>query len=185
MGARPLNHIAIALVMGATILLAGCAPIGAVTDGVPDATPAPVGDVLGRLPHTITVEERVVVFDRETVPETPRDEYSVREAATAPEPDEDPIAYIERILVQRLAADYIVDQPEFYDYTVSFYPLDDDGVSAFVRVSNIPDDAIGASEERFDLSFADEQWRLTWYGMRHFCRRPNQEFWAPVDELCP
>jgi hypothetical protein len=176
--------LVVLLAIGIANAIVGCRPPDAVDNDVP-MRPAQVQTVLDRLPHTVRIEDREAVIDRETVPQTERDEYSAQEAPTEPREDEDPVDYVERILVDRLSEEHIAAQARFFDHEASAYPLDDEGVVVFLRVSDIPDDSIGATEERFDLISVDGRWRLEWYGARHFCRRPGQEFWAPADELCP
>lgn len=172
--------VAAGLAVLPVVWLAACRP--AIVDET-TAWPA-VQAALDRLPHTVTVEGRTAVFDDHTLPQEARDQYSVREAGTRPRTGEDPVDYVERILRIRLSQ-VELDEPGLYHYAASFHLFEATGVTAIVRVSDIPDDSIGASEERFDLVLDEGEWTLDWYGQRRFCRRPGREFWAPADQLCP
>jgi hypothetical protein len=177
---RGIRIVAAGLAVLPVVWLAACRPASV---DEPTARPA-VQAVLDRLPHTVTVEGRAAVLDDHTLHQEARDQYSVREAGTLPRPGEDPVDYVERILRIRLSQ-VELDEPGLYRYAASFHPFGAAGVTAIVRVSGLPDDSIGASEERFDLVPDEGEWTLDWYGQRHFCRRPGREFWAPADQLCP
>jgi hypothetical protein len=142
-------------------------------------------DVLAALPRTVTIGDRTVVMDRDTVPQADREEYSQQEAPLPVEAGETPIEYVTRYLEGQLSLEHIVQQPEFFAYTVSFYARNEEGVSAYVRVMNIPDDSVGGGEERFDFSLRNNEWEVDWYGERVFCRRMDEEFWQPANLLCP
>jgi hypothetical protein len=144
-----------------------------------------VENTIDRLPYSTTLGGRVIAFDGDSLDESSRDQYSQRDATTLPQNNDDPVDYIENILRFRLTQDEIMQEPDLYNNQVAFYEYEDNGVTAYVRVSNIPDDSVGAVEERFDLVYEDNNWKLDWYGVRQFCRRPDQEFWAPLDQPCP
>jgi hypothetical protein len=151
-----------------------------------------VDQVIGELPHEMTVGQRTIVFDRQTVEQLPRGEYAQREVPLSMRANEDPIEYIERFLEMQVGEEFIQDQPEFFDYEVSFYRFDSQiedenlgrGVSAYVRVTNIPDDSVGGAEGRIDFIVQNNNWMADWYGERVFCRRPAPGNWQPADELC-
>lgn len=121
-------------------------------------------------------------------------------------PDETPIDFIERFLKERTPSEEeLVSYPDnIYSFSASFYemneeevreyPADDgktdevakEGVSAYVRIMDIPDDSIGGNESRFDFTVSSTGgWIFVWHGERNFCRRPDQEFWQPANQPCP
>ncbi|MDG5767239.1 hypothetical protein QA596_07170 [Balneolales bacterium ANBcel1] len=121
-------------------------------------------------------------------------------------PGESPVVFMERILADQMPPMEELDAyPEsMYRYYVSFHPMDEDeaaarpsadrpdadpaeeGVSAYIRVMNFPDDSVGGRETRYDFIVSDGgDWILVWQGEGSFCRRPGQEFWQPADQLCP
>jgi hypothetical protein len=140
--------------------------------------------VMNRLPRQFSVMGRTVRMDRQTVSQNPRTDYSIRDATTLPQPNEDPVSYIERVMRVRADRPEVQDQDDFYEFAASFYPSNG-GILGFLNVANIPDDSIGETEERFEFVFVNSQWSLNWYGARHFCRRPLPGNWQPEDELCP
>jgi hypothetical protein len=138
-----------------------------------------------KLPRQFTVGQRAIRLDRQTVAQTERAVFSIRQATTVPRSIEDPVDYIERIIRTRLDQEHLRDTFEGYTFNASFYPLGETGITAILRVADIPDDSIGATEERFEFSYAQNRWTLDWYGERHFCRRQGLEEWRPADQLCP
>jgi hypothetical protein len=121
-------------------------------------------------------------------------------------PGEGPIEFIERVAQERMPTQETLEQyPDtLYSLSASLhpmpethvrnYPITDDpdadpaqeGISAYVRMMNIPDDSVGGSEERYDFIVTESgSWLLVWIGERTHCRRPDQEFWQPADQLCP
>jgi hypothetical protein len=142
--------------------------------------------VLGELPREVTVEQRTVTLEENTIEESPRNDYAEREPRFNLQNDEDPIAYIERYLENELQRQEVQNQAESYNYTVSFSRLDDrDGIMVLVRVMDVPDDSIGGNETRFDFTFRDNNWDIDWVGEQVFCRRPGAENWQPADRPCP
>ncbi len=134
------------------------------------------------------------------------DETRLVEGQTPPEPGYTPISFVEHFLENTVPPQEELDMygEDMYQYSVSLYPLDEDtasqypaddgetdqmaeeGVSAYVRAMNFPDDSIGGNEQRFDFIVTSEGgWVLVWHGERNFCRRMDQEFWQPANELCP
>jgi len=122
------------------------------------------------------------------------------------EPGETPVEFVERILEQQIPPQDELDaySEEMFQYYASFYSLDEDilidypasdhedaepaeeGLSAYIRAMNFPDDSVGGSESRYDFIVSEDgSWILVWIGERTFCRRPGQEFWQPADQLCP
>ncbi len=134
------------------------------------------------------------------------DEVRLVETDVEWEPGESPIEYVERFLEERIPPEEELDAytDEMYQYSASFYLLDEEiaaeypaadqadaraaqeGVSAYVRSMNFPDDSVGGSENRYDFIVTEDgDWVLVWIGNRSFCRRPGREFWQPADQLCP
>jgi len=121
-------------------------------------------------------------------------------------PGETPIEFTERFLEKVMPESEELEAypEEMYSYEVSLhrmpeelatqYPDSDDpeaeparkGISVYVRGMQFPDDSIGGNETRFDfIPSRGENWIFVWQGERVFCRRPDQEFWQPANELCP
>jgi hypothetical protein len=150
---------------------------------VDPASAAEVDRVLALLPKQFSMGGRTAIMDRQTITATARGEFSAREASTLPTQNENPVAYIERIMRIRMDRTEVREQSDAYEYAASFYP-GNDGLVAFLNVANIPDDSIGQTEERFEFLYSGGSWNLDWYGERHFCRRPTPGRWQPVDELC-
>ncbi len=119
---------------------------------------------------------------------------------------ESPIEFAERFIENNIPPQEELEMygENMYQYSVSFYemseeeasmyPADDgltdemaeEGISAYVRLMNLPDDSIGGNENRFDFIVSSTGgWIFVWHGERTFCRRPDQEFWQPANELCP
>ncbi len=116
---------------------------------------------------------------------------------------ETPERFVGRFLSQHIPGerDLARYDDDMYTVSVSFYELDESlvaeypsgdevapaqaGVSAYVRRMNLPDDAVGGREDRFDFIRANGGWILVWLGERTYCRRPDEEFWQPADQLCP
>ncbi len=121
--------------------------------------------------------------------------------------EESPVDFVERFIEEGMPS---LEEMESYDgenmyrHSVSFYkmneeetskyPADDnstnetakEGVSTYVRVMGFPDDSIGGTENRFDFIVSSQnEWILVWHGERNFCRRLDNEFWQPANELCP
>lgn len=122
------------------------------------------------------------------------------------EPGETPIDFIERILEEKVPPQeeldaYSEDMFQYYAFfdlldeeLVAEYPAADyedaepaeEGLSVYVRAMNFPDDSIGGNETRYDFIVSEEgSWIMVWIGERTLCRRPDQEFWQPADQLCP
>lgn len=174
---------------------------------------------LDRLPFEVTVRDRTVVLDRDSIVPELREEYArlpyeveIGEETRLVETDfqlgsgETPIEFVERIIDDLVPLQDELDlyPEEMYQLSVSFYPLDEDvvaeypvadrpdadpaeeGLSAYVRLMNFPDDSIGGNESRYDFIVSEGGgWIMVWIGERTFCRRPGQEFWQPADQLCP
>jgi hypothetical protein len=134
------------------------------------------------------------------------DETRLVESPLTLEPRETPIEFTQRFLQTIMPdAEELEAYPEnIYAPVVSLhqmeegvprqYPISDspgaepaeEGISSYVRITNIPDDSIGQTEHRLDfIVSADGTWIFVWHGHRNFCRRPAQEFWQPANELCP
>lgn len=143
-----------------------------------------IDSLLKRLPNNFTVGSRTAVMDRQTIKGAERTSYSEREASTLPNAGEDPVEYIERIIRTRLESEEVKTQPESFSFLSSFYEMDG-VIVAFLHVSRIPDDSLGAAEERFEFEKVGGEWKLEWYGKRNFCRRPIPGIWLKADELCP
>lgn len=133
------------------------------------------------------------------------DETRLVETDLSLEAGEGPIEFIERVAQERLPPEETLEQyPDtMYQLSASLHPMQEDevrgypiadrpeadaaqeGVSAYLRVMNFPDDSVGGSEERFDFIVTEGgSWLLVWLGERTYCRRPDQEFWQPADQLC-
>lgn len=143
-----------------------------------------IDSIFAKLPNNFLEGGRSIVMDRQTIKGAERTAYSEREASTLPNTGEDPVEYIERIIKTRLESEEVKTQPGSYAFLSSFY--DFDGVIvAFLHVSKIPDDSVGAEEERFEFTKINGEWKLDWYGKRNFCRRPASGMWQKADTLCP
>lgn len=122
------------------------------------------------------------------------------------EGNETPIDMVERFLSESgPGAEELETYPEsMYERSVSLYSLDEEllaeypgsddpvaepaeeGVSVVAQTMNLPDDSIGGNETRFDFIVLDNGgWLMVWQGERVFCRRMDNEFWQPADQLCP
>lgn len=134
------------------------------------------------------------------------DQVRLVEAEWELKPGESPIEFVERLLEERIPSEEELDAytNAMYQYSASFYPLEaelagrypatdradaqaaKEGLSAYVRSMNFPDDSVGGSESRYDFIVTEDGgWVLVWSGVRSFCRRPGQEYWQPADQLCP
>ena len=140
-----------------------------------------------QLPYTVMIgdESRLVESDMTQEPgETPL-EFVERAASLLMPSEEELQMYPERIYEMSVSL-----YPMFHD-EVSQYPMADEvtpaeeGVSAYVRLMNLPDDSVGGIEHRYDLIASNDGWIFVWHGARSFCRRPDNEFWQPADLLCP
>ena len=175
--------------------------------------------LLAELPYETTVEGRTIPFDRASVEQAAHEEYAplpyevqigdeTRPVESDMEllPGESPLEFTERFVEASIPPQEELGMyPDtMYRYSVSFYEMDGDevsaypaddnetaemaeeGVSAYVRVMNFPDDSIGGNEHRFDFIVSSGgAWVSVWHGERNFCRRPGNEFWQPANELCP
>ena len=145
-----------------------------------------IDNLLNELPKEISVGERIVLIDSSSIPYSSKDQYggmdeSLPEYVTG----EYPLNYIEMLIRERLSQEHVWDYPSnMFDYSVSFYKSEN-GVAAFVRVMNFPDDSVGGEETRFDFVLNENSWILEWSGSKVFCRRMDNEYWAPWGELCP
>ncbi len=141
-----------------------------------------------KLPYQLNVEGREVVFDSESVELVSREFFNERiDVGIILNEDQDPIEYTQKQIISELSQEHIIEQKKsFFNYSVSFYSGDTDNqIIAMVRLINLPDDSVGATEERYDFQLDNTVWSLNWYGDRQFCRRMDNEYWAKPGKLCP
>jgi hypothetical protein len=144
-------------------------------------------DAYAQLPYTVSIG----------------DEARLIESHIVQQPGETPLEFAERAVAWHMPSEEELEiYPDtIYQMSVSLYPMfheevsqypmadevtpAEEGVSAYIRLMNLPDDSVGGTEHRYDLIASNGGWIFVWHGERSFCRRPDSEFWQPADQLCP
>ncbi len=156
--------------------------------------------VLSKLPDKIKTGSREVLFDKETLPQTQKDEYAsypyrgeydpegwINELSVEIEGEENPIEYIKKFIREKMPAKEEMDHYSSgtFQYIVSIYPPEERiGLLADIQEMNFPDDSVGGFETRIDFLILNRNWSIDWAGARVFCWRPHPGTWKQASQSC-